>query len=69
MASNYGVGAVSCLAAAYGDTLHTINQTPSFTKGTEDTPENINIADSMDGSRIIASTYYCWRFTSLVGEG
>mmetsp|Transcript_36581 Transcript_36581/g.40846 ORF Transcript_36581/g.40846 Transcript_36581/m.40846 type:complete len:2363 (-) Transcript_36581:201-7289(-) len=50
----YGVGAVSCLAAAYGDTSHILNS--SSTKNTEDTYGEPDIIDSMEGSRIIAGT-------------
>ena len=50
----YGVGAVSCLAAAYGDTSHTPN--PSSTKDTEDATGELDILDSMEGSRVIAGT-------------
>jgi len=50
----YGVGAVSCLAAAYGDSSHDSN--PSSTKDTRDATDEIDIAESMEGSRIIAGT-------------
>jgi WD40 repeat protein len=50
----YGVGAVSCLAAAYGDSSHDSN--PSSTKDTRDAIDEIDIAESMEGSRIIAGT-------------
>jgi len=50
----YGVGAVSCLAAAYGDTQHDPNT--SSTKDTRDKIDQIDIAESMEGSRIIAGT-------------
>jgi WD40 repeat protein len=50
----YGVGAVSCLAAAYGDTPH--DQNPSHVKDTMDETEEIDMVESMEGSRIIAGT-------------
>jgi WD40 repeat protein len=50
----YGVGAVSCLAAAYGDTSHTPN--PSSRKDTEDADGELDMLDSLEGSRVIAGT-------------
>ncbi len=50
----YGVGAVSCLAAAYGDTSHDAN--PSSTKDTRDKGTAMDVVESMEGSRIIAGT-------------
>ena len=50
----YGVGAVSCLAAAYGETSHDPN--PPSMKDTRDMNNKVDIAESMEGSRIIAGT-------------
>jgi len=51
----YDVGAVSCLAATYGETSHTQNL--SFSKDAKDSTGGADIiAESMEGSRIIAGT-------------
>jgi len=50
----YGVGAVSCLAAAYGDTSHDLTSSP--TKDAKDAIDRIDMAESLEGSRIIAGT-------------
>lgn len=49
----YGVGAVSCLAAAYGG--QAAPNVPS-TKDTGGAPDDADLADSMEGSRVVAGT-------------
>jgi WD40 repeat protein len=50
----YGVGAVSCLAAAYGGGQHSHNIAP--TKDSGGPRDEADIAESMEGSRIVAGT-------------
>ncbi|VEU38269.1 unnamed protein product [Pseudo-nitzschia multistriata] len=50
----YGVGAVSCLAAIYGDTSHT--HSVGFSKDVKDPTNGVDILDSMEGSKIVAGT-------------
>ena len=51
----YGVGAVSCLAASCGDTAHDTN-TASSTKDTKDAANPVGLTESIEGYRIIAGT-------------